>query len=184
VRRITILLFLSVFCFTTAMLAQAPAPKPDPEVRKLHAAMGHWTYEGEAKPGPGCLGGKFTGEMTCQMILGGFFLQCRFTEKEPDGEFRFLEIEGYDPENKKFTIESYTETGSRNSYVLTISGNRWTHTGKYVSEGKEYQYEGTFVFAPDLASATFSDKLSTDGKAWTACEESTKYTKGQPAGKK
>jgi hypothetical protein len=68
-QRISLLLLVLVVFSATTMQAQAPAPKPDPEVKKLHADLGHWTYEGEAKPAPWCLGGKFTGEMTCQMIL-------------------------------------------------------------------------------------------------------------------
>jgi len=182
-QRIRLLLLVLVVFSATVMQAQAPAPKPDPEVKKLHADLGHWTYEGEAKPGPGCLGGKFTGEMTCQMILGGFFRQCRFTEKEPDGEFRFLGIDGYDPVNKNFTHDGYAEDGSRGSSVLTITGNTWTRVGKWVSEGKQYEYKGTFTFAPDLASGTFKDELSLDGRTWTTCEES-KYTKVRPAPKK
>jgi Protein of unknown function (DUF1579) len=181
--RISVLLFLLILCFATAMQAQAPAPKPGPEVKKLHAYLGHWTYEGEAKPGPGCLGGKFTGQMTCQMILGGFFLRCRFTEKEPDGDFRFFAIEGYDPVNKNFTHDGYAEDGSKGSSVLTMSGNKWTHAGRWVSEGKQYHYKGTFTFAPDLASGTFKDELSLDGKSWTTCEES-KYTKVKPPARK
>ncbi len=102
------------------MLAKAPAPKSEPEVKKLNAMPGHWTFEGEANPGPGCLGGKFIGEMTCQMILGGFFLQCRFTVRPPEGQI--LEIEGYDPVNKNFTHDSYADHGSRLSGVLTITG--------------------------------------------------------------
>ena len=179
-QRIGVLLSLLVFWPATAMQAQAPAPKPGPEVKKLHAMLGHWTYEGEAKPSPGCLGGKFAGEMTCQMILGGFFLQCRFTEKD----FGLLQIEGYDPVNKNFTHDSYSDDGSRNSSVLTITGNAWTHVGRWISEGKQYQYKGTFVLAPDLASGTYKDEISLDGKTWTTCEESTKYIKVKPAPKR
>jgi Protein of unknown function (DUF1579) len=113
-QRISVLLFLLVVCLTTAMRAQAPAPKPGPEVKKLRAMLGHWTYEGEAKPGPGCLGGKFTGEMTCQMSLGGFFLQCRFTEKDS----AVLETDAYDPVNKNFTHDSYSDDGGRFSGVV------------------------------------------------------------------
>jgi hypothetical protein len=182
-RRISVLLFFLVVCLATALQAQAPAPKPGPEVKKLHADLGHWTYEGEAKPGPGCLGGKFTGEMTCQMILGGFFLQCKFTEKDATGEWHNLEIDGYDPVNKNFTHHSYADDGGRFSGVLTIAGSTWTYAGRLVSEGKQYQYEGTFVLAPDLASGTYTDEISLDGKSWTTCEES-KYTKVQPAPKK
>ena len=183
-QRIGILLSLLVFCAATAMQAQAPALKPDPEVKKLKAVVGHWTWEGEAEPGPGCLGGKFAGEMTCQMILGGFFLQCRLTEKDFAGEERILEIDGYDPVNKNFTDDSYGDDGSRFSGVLTITGNTWTHAGRWVSEGKQYQYKGTFVLAPDLASGTYKDEISLDGKAWTTCEQSTKYTKAKLTPKK
>ena len=182
-RRITILLFLSVFCFTTAMQAQAPAPKPDPEVKKLHADVGHWTYEGEAKPGPGCPGGKFTGEFDGQMILGGFFFQGRWTEKGPAGETRGLEIDGYDPVNRNFSSEMYFEGGGRFSGVLTITGNTWTYAGKLVTAGKQYQYKTSFVASPDLASGTYKDEISPDGKTWIPCGES-KWTKAKPASKR
>ena len=182
-QRIIVLLFLSVFCSATPMRAQAQAPKPDPKVMKLHPVLGHWTYKGEAKPGPGCLGGKFTGEMTCQMILRGFFLRCRFTEKDANGEWRNLEIDGYDPVNKNFTHHSYGDDGASFSGVLTITGNTWRYAGSSVSGGKQHQYKGTFVFASDLASGTFKDEISLDGKTWTTCEES-KYTKVKPAAKK
>ncbi len=181
--RIRTLLVLSLACFTTSMQAQAPAPKSNPALKKLHAAVGHWKYEGEAKAGPGCLGGKFTGEMTCRMILGGAFLQCQFTEKTPAGEWLTLHIEGYDPVKKKFRHDSYADDGSRNSGELTIAGKTWTYVVKalkWVSEEGQYQYKGTFVFAPDLASGTFTDELSSDGKTWTTCEQS-KYVKVKPA---
>jgi hypothetical protein len=71
--RITVLLFALVVCFATAAQAQTQAPKPDPALKKLAVRVGHWTYEGENNPGPLGLGGKYTGEATCQMILGGFF---------------------------------------------------------------------------------------------------------------
>jgi hypothetical protein len=94
-QRISVLLLLLVVCSATAMPAQALAPEPGPEARKLHAAVGHWKYEGELKPGPLGPGGKYTGEMTCQMILGGFFLQCQVSGKEAGRESRLLEIDGY-----------------------------------------------------------------------------------------
>jgi hypothetical protein len=181
--RISVLLFVLVVFFATAMQAQAPAPKPDPEVKKLHADLGHWTYEGEAKPGPLGPGGKFTGEATCQMILGGFIFQCWLAEKGPGGEGRSLELDGYDPVNKNFTSDIYDDDGGRFSGVLTINRNTRTYAGKSVKPGKQYQYKGTFVLAPDLASGTYKEEISVDGKTWTTYGES-KWTKAQPAPKK
>jgi hypothetical protein len=181
--RTSALLFILVVCFATAMQAQAPAPKPGPEVKQLRALVGHWTYEGEYKPGPLGPGGKYTGEFTCQMILGGFFLQIRWTEKGPAGETRGLEIDGYDPVNKNLSAEAYSDDGSRFSGVVTVTGNTRTYAGKAVAAGKQYQIKDSLILAPDLTSATEKAEISADGKTWTPLFES-KWTKVQPATKK
>ncbi len=182
-QRISILLLVLVVCFATAMQAQVQAPKPDPEMKKLHVFVGHWTYEGEAKPGPLGSGGKSTGESTCQMILGGFCQQCRGTEKGPGGETQALEIMGYDPVNKDFFDEVYGDDGSRSSAAVAVTGNTWTEAGKLVIAGKQYQFRGTIALAPDLASATAKSEISVDGKTWTPWGE-TKLTKTKSAAPK
>jgi len=50
-KRISTLLFLLVVCFAAAMQAQAPAPKPGPEVKKWGIWAGDWTMVGTAKAG-------------------------------------------------------------------------------------------------------------------------------------
>jgi hypothetical protein len=182
-QRISVLLLLLVFCSATAMQAQGPAPKPDPEMKKLSVLVGHWTYEGEFKPGPLGPGGSLTGEMTCQMILGGFFLQCRWREKGALGESRGLGIYGYDPVNKNFPAQTYTDKGSGFSGVLTVTQNTYVFTGKLAAAGKPYQAKATFALAPDLASATHKAEISVDGKTWTPWFEE-KFAKVQPAAKK
>jgi hypothetical protein len=181
--RIYLLLFLFAVCFAAAMQAQAPAPKPDPELKKLHALLGHWTYEGEYTPGPLGPGGKITGEYTAQMILGGFYLQARYTEKGATGEVRSIEINGYDPLNKNFTSNMYSDDGTRFSGVVTASGNTLTWEGKWVIAGKQYQFKEPFIMAADRMSGTAKAEISADGKTWTPCFEGT-YTKVKPAPKK
>jgi hypothetical protein len=117
------------------------------------------------------------------MILGGFFLQARTTEKGPAGEARGLEIDGYDPVNKNFSCQYYADDGSIFSGVITVSGNTYTWAGKWVIAGKQYQYKGTFTLAADLASASYKVEISADGKTWTPFLEDT-YTKAKPAAKK
>jgi hypothetical protein len=182
-KRISVLLFALVVCFATAMQAQAPAPKPNPEVKKLHAVLGHWTFEGEQKPGPLGPAGKLTGEQTCRMILGGFFVQCQWTEKGPAGETRGLEIDGYDPVNKNYPLSVYESGGGVFSGVSTFSGNTNPWTGKYVLAGKQYWIKGTDTLAADLMSFTRKSEMSPDGKTWAPLGEA-KYTKVQPAPKK
>ena len=182
-QRISVLLFLLVFCFATAMQAQAPAPKPDPEVKKLLPLVGHWTYEGEAKPGPWGPGGKFTGEQDVRWILKGFYLETRTREKGPTGESQSIEIDGYDLANKTLTFAVYTDDGETVWGVSTFSSRTTlTYSGKYVVGGKQYLIRGTEIFAPDFLSLTWKHEVSTDGKTWMPAWEA-KMVKVKPAAK-
>jgi len=177
------LLFLLVFCFTTAMQAQAPAPKPDPEVKKLSVYLGHWTYEGESKPGPWGPGGKITGERDARWILRGFYLETRDRQKRPTGESQSIEIDGYDPANKTATWTVFADDGETPSGVSAFtSGTSVTWSGKFVLGGKQYLVRGTDVFARDLLSFTERSEFSSDGKTWMPDWE-YKATKAQPAAK-
>ena len=181
--RISPLLFLLVVCFSAAVQAQAPAPKPDPEAKKLRAWVGNWTYEGEYQAGPLGPAGKHTFEMTCQIILGGFFLQCRWTEKGPMGESRGLGIYGYDPANKNYPNHVYMDNGSSLSGAFTLSGNTWAWAAKWPIGAKDYQARGTYTLTADLMSAMDTAEISADGKTWTPLREG-KWTKVPPAAKK
>jgi len=181
-RTITLLL-LSAFCFAPSLWAQAPAPKPDSELKKLQFQVGHWTYEGETKPGPLGPGGNFTGEQDVRWILNGFYLETRATEKGPTGESQSIEIDGYDPANKTFTFAGYADDGGMVSGVFTFSSRTITYSGKSVSGGKQYLIRGTNIFAPDLLSFTWKHEVSTDGKTWMPAWEA-KMTKAKPAPKK
>jgi hypothetical protein len=79
----------------------------------------------------------------------------------------------------------YFDDGSTFSGVLSVTGNIWTATGKYVIVENQYLYnlyKSTFVLAPDLASATTKEEISPDGKTWRALREG-KGTKAKPATK-
>jgi len=182
-QRISALLFLSVFCFATALQAQTPTPTPDPALKKMLPFLGHWTYEGESQPGPLGPGGKVTGEQNVRMILGGYFVETRTTEKNPKGETRSLEIDRYDPGDKNFPFSVYDSEGATFSGVFTVSGNTSPWSGKYVVAGKQYLIRGTDTLAADSMSFTRKSEMSADGKTWAPLSES-KFTKVQPAPKK
>jgi hypothetical protein len=182
-RRISILLFLLVFCSATAVQAQTTAPRPDPEIKKLQVLVGHWTYEGEYKPGPLGPGGKITSVYDAHMILGGFFMQAQKTDKGAMGETRNLQIYAYDPVNKNFRSDTYLSDGTKSSFTVTVSGNTMTWAGTLTFAGKQYQYKEPLVFAPDFMSATGKAEISSDGKTWIPAWEG-KWTKAKPAMKK
>jgi hypothetical protein len=182
-KRIGILLLLSMFCLAPAMQAQVPAPKPDPALKKLSVLVGHWAYEEEWKAGPLGPGGRMTGVYDAHMILGGFFLQAEQTEKGAMGEIRNLEIDAYDPVNKNFTSDTYLSDGTKSSVTITVSGNTITWAGTWTFAGRQYQFKEPMVFAPDFMSATAKAEISADGKTWTPAWEG-KWRKAKPAIKK
>lgn len=184
-QRNKILSGLLVVCVTTALQAQAPpsAPKPDPALKKLHVLAGHWTYEGEYKPGPLGPGGKIIGEYSGQAILGGFFFEGREVEKGSTGEMRNLEIDEWNPASNNFASNIYQDDGSRFLGTLSVEGNTVTWAGKFTVAGKEYQLREPLVLAADLKSGTAKAEISTDGNTWTPFFEA-KFTKAKPAPKK
>jgi hypothetical protein len=177
------LLFLLAFCLATAVQAQAPAPTPGPEVQKLRVMVGHWTLEGEYKPGPLGPGGKITGELTSRMILNGFFIEERANGKSPRGDFEFLDISWYDPSTKSLTYAQYRNNGQVVSGVFTFEGNACIVKSKRTAGGKQYETRTTYTFAADGMSQTVTGEFSPDGKTWTVYLEG-KATKVLPAAKK
>jgi len=182
-RKIAILSSLLSICFVIAVQAQTTAPKPDPALQKLHAWVGHWTFEGESKPGPLGPGGKDSGEYDGKMILGGFAFQGRWTDKGPARETRGLEIYGYDPVNKNYPFSIYMDDGGIFSGAMSVSGNTYTLPGKLSAAGKVFDARLIITNAADGMSLTLKGEVSADGKTWSTFTEA-KYTKVPPAAKK
>jgi len=99
------------------------------------------------------------------------------------GEGRYLEIDGYDPLNKKFTSDIFNDDGSRYSGVLMITGTTRTYVGKTVLPGETLPPQRELVLAPDLASGTCKEETSLGGKMWIPYGES-RWTKTKPAPRK
>jgi hypothetical protein len=145
--------------------------------------VGHWTYEGEYKPGPLGPGGKITGTYDAHMILGGFFLQEQEIEKGDAGELRNLGIESYNPANKNFDSRLYQSDGTTLNGTLTISGNTFTWAGTFYADGKPYQFRDPMVCSADFTNCPAKAEISTDGKTWAPWFEAT-FVKVKPAAKK
>ena len=185
-RTSAVVCFLVIVGFGSALCAQTPAqaPKPDPQLEKLQVLVGHWTYEGEHKPGPLGPGGKVSGEYIGQWRVGGFVLQGSVVEKSSGGTTRIMEIDEYTPMDKAIHWTSWTSSGGRISGTITITGNTITWEGKFTLNGKEFRVREPYVFSADNMSATGKADISADdGKTWTPWIEST-YTKAKPAPKK
>ena len=178
-KRIAVSVALVVLIFTVAAQAQTPVAKPGPEHKKLEIWVGDWTYEGEDKATPLGPAGKHSGKITVRPILDGFFVEFRGEVKRPSGAHRWLEIDGYDPVNKRFTFSNFGSDGVVSTNTYTIDGNTISFSGTEVHGEKPYKVRGTGVIAPDLMSWVEKWEVSVDGKTWIQSSES-KFTKTKP----
>ena len=181
-KRTVIAVGLIALFFALAARAQAPAPKAGPEQKKLGIWVGDWTYEGESKATPLGPAGKFSGKFTVRPILGGFFVEFRGEEKGPSGPSQWVEIDGYDPVNKKFTWNGFDSDGGVETVNYTIDSNTVTYSGTMALGDKQYKMKGTVVFTPDFMSDVEKREISLDGKTWTPIFE-TKFTKAKSSPK-
>ena len=182
-KRFVIAISLVFLVFAVFAWAQTPAPKPGTEHHKVKIVVGHWTYEGEYKPGPFGPGGKATGEYTAQMILGGFFVQGHWMEKGPSGETRGFETFGYNPATNNYLQSQYADDGSIAAGSITVNGNIWSYSGITFFAGKRYELRNTLTFATDLMSIVMKAELSADGNSWTPFMDFT-FTKIKATPKK
>jgi hypothetical protein len=182
-KRVTLLVGLVFLVFAVSLWAQTTAPKPDPELKKLGIMVGHWTYEGEYKAGPGGPNGKAKGEEFIQWILGEFFLQDLEIETGAFGDARMALLYAYDPIKKNIVGSGLMNDGGTVSATAKVNGNTIIWEGRGVIGGKETLLQNTFVVAADLMTMTQKAEVSTDGKTWTPFFDAV-FTKVKPAPKK
>jgi|WetSurMetagenome_2_1015567.scaffolds.fasta_scaffold668853_1 hypothetical protein len=156
-----VVLVLAMPCLA---LAQTAPAKPGPEHKKLGSWVGDWTYEGQSKATPAGPAGPVSGKMSVQSIVGGFGVEFRGAEKGPAGATDWVEIDSYDPVQKKYTWNSIDSGGGSMTVTYTFDGVTGSFSGVQVSGGKPFQLRGTFVFAADLKSVVQKNEVLVDGK--------------------
>jgi Protein of unknown function (DUF1579) len=181
-KRFAFVVGLVVLVFAVSIWAQTAVPKPDLEIKKFEAYVGHWTYAGEYMAGPLGPGSKFTGELTIKKVLKGFFFQNQATEKGPMGETQIIEMVGYDPAKKVFISNEYHDDGIMFSGAYDINENICTYTGKVTLEGKQYFVKNILTLSTDMMTLTAKGEFSADGNTWVPWVEA-KYTRTTPAPK-
>ena len=108
----TSILLLGILLATTAAFAQMDIPKPGPELKKLDYFVGHWTAEGDVKPGPMGPGGKFTKEEHSEWMDGGYFvvIHSKYSGAGmPSGTS--TAYMGYDTQEKVYTYDAFRQHG-------------------------------------------------------------------------
>lgn len=154
--------------------AQAPAPKPGPEHKKLEYFVGKWTTTGEMKASPFGPAGKVTGSDNCEWFQGGFAVVCHSQGTAPTGPTRSIGIMGYSSEEKKYTYFGLDNTAMFMTAIPkgTVEGDTWTYTDSGTMGGQPYQARFVLkVVSP--ASYTFRWETLGPDRKWMPILEGT-----------
>ena len=122
------ILLLGILLAATATFAQMEAPaKPGPEVKKLDYFTGHWTSEGDVKPGPMGPGGKFHADDHAEWMDGHFFvvLHSKYSGGGM-GSGTSTAYMGWDPNDKVYTYDEFNSMGEATHSKATVEGDTWT----------------------------------------------------------
>jgi len=152
------------------LLAQAAKAPAGPEHRRLAYFAGTWSFRLEMKPSPFGPGGTVTD--TNELLPGGFFLLRRYETKSPVGEFKGLEVIGYNVETKEYLQHGFDNLGQSHLYRGSVTGDTWTWTFEAAAEGRTYKVRVTLKEVSSDRQAYRAD-ISSDGVTWTNILEGT-----------
>ena len=157
--------------------------KPDPAMEKLKGLVGDWMYEGEQIDtklvglpfGPA---GKYSGTATTRYVLGGFFQENKWQDKEgPANNISGTVMRGYDTKDKCYVINLYLSNGGKTVTTATLNGRVWTANSSMTTEaGKKVLTKWVTKYSSDWNSyVTTSEASSDNGKTWKFfCKEKGK----------
>ena len=164
--RTTTLLF-GILLLATAAFAQTEMPKPGPEVKKLAYFTGHWSSDGDVKPGPMGPGGKFHSDDHYEWLDGGFFvvIHGKFTGGGM-GSGSSTAYMGYDSNDKVYTYDEFSSMGEATHSKGTVDGDTWVWNNDMKMGPQTLKGRFTMkILSP--TSYSYKYETSPDGNSWT-----------------
>jgi len=157
---------LGIVFIASAAFAQMEMPKPAPELKKLNFLVGHWTSQGDVKPGPMGPGGQMIAEEHNEWMEGGYFLVIHSKFKGGGvGEGSSIAFMGYNSDEKVYTYDEFNSLGEVTHSKGTVDGDTFT----WVNDMKMGPQSMRGRFTMKLASPTsyaYKFELSQDGANW------------------
>jgi hypothetical protein len=160
-------LLLGILLLATTAFAQMEIPKPGPEVKKLDYFVGHWTSEGDMKPGPMGPGGKFTLQENTEWMEGGYFVVIHSKYRGggmPDGAS--TAYMGYDTQEKVYTYDEFNSSGEHTHSTGAIDGDNFVWMSDMKMGAQTMKGRFSMKLMPPNAYA-YKFEVSPDGKAWS-----------------
>jgi hypothetical protein len=160
-------LLLGILLLATTAFAQMEIPKPGPEVKKLNYFVGHWTSEGDMKPGPMGPGGKFTLQENSEWMDGGYFVVIHSKYSGggmPDGTS--TAYMGYDTQEKVYTYDEFNSSGEHTHSTGNLDDDNFVWMSDMKMGAQTMKGRFSMKLMPPNAYA-YKFEVSPDGKAWS-----------------
>jgi len=161
-RIIISLAFVLVFC---AICVQAQALEPSSQHKKLGFWIGTWKIEAEGMETPLWPAGKYYGTMTAEWFEAEFHVICRIKWSGAMGDYRELDVLGYDLGAGEYYALAIDGFGSGYFYKGTAKEKVWTYMAKMKAEGKTIKFRWT-VKDESPSLITWTSELSIDDGPW------------------
>jgi len=172
-----VVVFVALAACGHGVVAQAvEQAKPGPEIKELARWVGKWTYSGQSYANPFSPEAKFSGEVTRRWVLGGFFVEARWSDKDETGYFaEGIILTGYDPKVKKLIQYEFDNEGIVSRLPITIDGRSViAPTTRTDRQGKTYHVRYTSRLSEDGTTDIGKMEYSADGgREWKTWYEPT-----------
>jgi len=147
------------------LVAQASAPKPPAELKKLDYFVGTWTLEGDFRPGMMGPAEKVTGIDRYEWMDGGFFLAGHSEFKSAEGNGSSLAVMGYNPLDGIYTYDAFNSMGDVEHAKGSLSDDTWIWTA-HARIGTKKTQSRYLVKVLSPTSYSFQYLMSEDGFTW------------------
>jgi Protein of unknown function (DUF1579) len=163
----------------SACAAEAAAPKPTAEHKRLGYFVGTWKTEGKMLPSEMGPGGTMTAVDRCSWFDGGFAVICNSEGTSPLGPSKAIGILSYSPEEKVYTYTGVDNSGMTMTTVPrgTRQGDTWSYNDESMMGGKKVKSRVTIKEISPTEYTFKMDMQAPDGKWATTMESKSTKTK-------
>jgi hypothetical protein len=141
-------------------------PERSSELDKLEIFTGKWHTTGKQLEGVVGPAADIDVRESYEWLDGKYFLVHHFKGDLGGNEAACIEMIGYDPETKKYSVNTFYNNGVAHKWTLTESIGTWVISGTWPMQGKEMKTRCTMDFSEDEKTLTSKWEMSENGNKW------------------
>ena len=142
------------------------SPQRAPELDSLQPFIGKWHTTGKQIEGTVGPAADIDIEESYEWLDGKYFLVHHFKGDLGGNDAACIEIIGFDPEAKNYTVHTYYNNGIAKDWEMSEDNGVFIIAGNWPMKGKEMKVRCTIEFGSGNNSMTGNWEMSGDGSQW------------------